>query len=127
MLKRPAVVGTTTGSTNRFRFIAAAHYLDLKQDEDCTLRSTPPGDLASGPKGIDVFTIWEPRLPHTPPTCSRSRDLLEPLDPYYIYSGYYYGRLEIEENAPDVMQLMTDAFIEAVLWRRPARTKRSSR
>ena len=42
--------------------------------------------------------------------------MLEALDPYYIYSGYYYTRLEIEENAPDVVQLMTDAFIEAVLW-----------
>ena len=29
VLKRPAVVGTTTGSTNHFGFIAAAHYLDL--------------------------------------------------------------------------------------------------
>ena len=42
--------------------------------------------------------------------------LLETLNPYYIYSGYYYTRLEIEENAPDVAQLMTDAFVEAVLW-----------
>jgi hypothetical protein len=42
--------------------------------------------------------------------------LLETLNPYYIYSGYYYTRLEIEENAPDVAKLMTDAFVEAVLW-----------
>jgi sulfonate transport system substrate-binding protein len=115
VLKRPAVVGTTTGSTNHFGFIAAAHYLELKPNEDYTLRSTPPGDLASGPKGIDVFTIWEPHVSYSTEVLKVTR-LLEPLDPYYIYSGYYYGRLEIEENAPDVMQLMNDAFIEAVLW-----------
>ncbi len=115
VLKRPAIVGTTTGSTNHFAFIAAAHYLGLKPNEDYTLRSSPPGDLATGPKGIDVYTIWEPHVSYSVDVLKVTR-LLEPLDPYYIYSGYYYGRLEIEENAPDVMQLMTDAFIEAVLW-----------
>ena len=117
VLKRPAVVGTTTGSTNHFGFIAAAHYLGLKPNEDYTLRSTPPGDLATGPKGIDVYTIWEPHVSYSTDVLKVTR-LLEPLDPYYIYSGYYYGRLEIEENAPDVMQLMTDAFIESILWAR---------
>jgi ABC-type nitrate/sulfonate/bicarbonate transport system substrate-binding protein len=115
VLKRPAVVGTTTGSTNHFAFIAAAHYLDLKPNDDYTLRSTPPGDLATGPKGIDVYTMWEPHVSYSTDVLKVTR-LLEPLDPYYIYSGYYYGRKEIEDNAPDVMQLMTDAFIEAILW-----------
>jgi ABC-type nitrate/sulfonate/bicarbonate transport system substrate-binding protein len=115
VLKRPAVVGTTTGSTNHFAFIAAAHYLDLKANEDYTLRSTPPGDLASGPKGIDVYTIWEPHVSYSTDVLKVTR-LLEPLDPYYIYSGYSYLRKEIEDNAPDVMQFATDAFIESVLW-----------
>src|ERR1700737_4935526 len=115
VLKRPAVVGTTTGSTNHFGFIAAAHYLDLKPNEDYTLRSTPPGDLATGPKGIDVYTIWEPHVSYSTEVLKVTR-LLETLDPYYIYSGYYYSRQEIEDNAPDVMQLITDAFMEAVLW-----------
>ena len=115
VLKRPAVVGTTTGSTNHFGFIAAAHYLGLKQNEDYTLRSSPPGDLATGPKGIDVYTIWEPHVSYSTDVLKVTR-LLEPLDPYYIYSGYCYGRKEIEDNAPDVMQLVTDAFIESVLW-----------
>lgn len=115
VLKRPAIVGTTTGSTNHFGFIAAAHYLDLKPEEDYTLRSLPPGDLASGPKGIDVYTIWEPHVSYSTEVLKVTR-LLELLDPYYIYSGYYYARLEIEENAADVVQLITDAFVEAVLW-----------
>jgi len=115
VLKRPAVVGTTTGSTNHFGFIAAAHYLGLKENQDYTLRSTPPGDLATGPRGIDVYTIWEPHVSYSTEILKVTR-LLETLDPYYMYSGYYYTRREIEENAPDVVQLMTDAFIEAVLW-----------
>lgn len=114
-LKRPAIVGTTTGSTNHFGFIAAADYLGLKENEDYTLRSIPPGDLATAPKGVDVYTIWEPHVSYSTEILKVSR-LLEPLDPYYVYSGYYYLRQEIEENAPDVGQLMTDAFIEAVLW-----------
>ena len=115
VLKRPAVVGTTTGSTNHFGFIAAAAYLGLKDNQDFTLRSMPPGDLATGPKGVDVFTIWEPHVSYSTEVLKTTR-LLETLNPYYIYSGYYYTRLEIEENAPDVAQLMTDAFVEAVLW-----------
>jgi sulfonate transport system substrate-binding protein len=115
VLKRPAVVGTTTGSTNHFAFIAAAHYLGLTENQDFTLRSTPPGDLATGPKGLDIYTIWEPHVSYSTDVLKVTR-LLESLDPYYIYSGYYYARQEIEENAPDVVQLLTDAFIEAVLW-----------
>jgi sulfonate transport system substrate-binding protein len=115
VLKRPAVVGTTTGSTNHFAFIAAAHYLGLTENQDFTLRSTPPGDLATGPRGLDVYTIWEPHVSYSTDVLKVTR-LLESLDPYYIYSGYYYARQEIEDNAPDVVQLMTDAFIEAVLW-----------
>lgn len=115
VLKRPAIVGTTTGSTNHFGFIAAAAHLGLKENEDFTLRSTPPGDLATGPRGVDVYTIWEPHVSYSTEVLKSTR-MLEALDPYYIYSGYYYTRMEIEENAPDVAQLMTDAFIEAVLW-----------
>ena len=80
MLKRPAVVGTTTGSTNHFGFIAAAQYLGLKPNEDYTLRSTPPGDLATGPKGIDVYTIWEPHVSYSTEVLKATR-VLEPLDP----------------------------------------------
>ena len=115
VLKRPAVVGTTNGSTNHFGFIAAAAYLGLKDNQDFTLRSMPPGDLATGPKGVDVFTIWEPHVSYSTEVLKTTR-LLETLNPYYIYSGYYYMRLEIEENAPDVAQALTDSFVEAVLW-----------
>lgn len=115
VLKRTAIVGTTTGSTNHFGFLAAAAYLGLKQDEDYTLRSMPPGDLATGPKGVDVFTIWEPHVSYSTEVLKVTR-LLESLNPYYIYSGYYYLRQEIEDNAPDVVQAANDAFIEAVLW-----------
>ncbi len=115
VLKRPAIVGTTTGSTNHFGFIAAANYLGLKENQDFTLRSSPPGDLATGPKGLDVYTIWEPHVSYSTEVLKSTR-MLEALDPYYIYSGYYYTRRELEENAPDVAQAMTDAFVEAVLW-----------
>jgi ABC-type nitrate/sulfonate/bicarbonate transport system substrate-binding protein len=81
VLKRPAVVGTTTGSTNHFGFIAAAAYLGLKDNQDFTLRSMPPGDLATGPKGVDVFTIWEPHVSYSTEVLKTTR-LLETLNPY---------------------------------------------
>jgi len=115
VLKRPAVVATTTGSTNHFAFIAAAGYLGLKENSDFTLRSMPPGDIATAPKGVDVYTMWQPHISYSTDVLKASK-LMESLDPYYIYSGYYYARLEMEENAPDVVQAMTDAFVEAVLW-----------
>jgi sulfonate transport system substrate-binding protein len=109
------VVGTTTGSTNHFGFIAAAAYLGLEDGRDYILRSAPPGELATAPAGIDLFTIWEPHVTNSAQVLRRTR-LLEPLDPYYIYSGYLYLRREIEDNAPEVVQALVDAFIEAVLW-----------
>ena len=115
VLGRPAVVGTTTGSTNHFGFIAAAGHLGLQDGRDYTLRSAPPGDLVAAPQGVDVFTIWEPHVSNSVDVLKRSR-LLEPLDPYYIYSGYFYVRGELEENAPDVAQALTDAFMESHLW-----------
>ncbi len=115
VLKRPAVVGTTTGSTNHFGFIAAAHHLGLKENQDYTLRSLPPGDLATAPRGIDVITIWEPHASNSVEILKVTRRL-ESLNPYYLYSGYFYTRREVEENAPDVAQAVTDAFVEAVLW-----------
>jgi len=117
VLKRPAVVGTTTGSTNHFGFIAAAHYLGLKENRDYTLRSSPPGELATAPRGIDVFTIWEPHVSNSTEVLKLTR-LVETLNPYYLYSGYFYTRREIDENAPDVAQALTDSFIEALLWGR---------
>src|SRR2546425_24776 len=115
VLKRPAVVGTTTGSTNHFGFIAASHHLGLKENQDFTLRSLPPGELAAMPKGLDVTTIWEPHASNSVEVLKTSRRL-ESLNPYYLYSGYYYTRREVEENAPDVAQALTDAFVEAILW-----------
>src|SRR2546430_797644 len=115
VLKRPAVVGTTTGSTNHFGFIAASHHLGLKENQDFTLRSLPPGELATMPKGLDVTTIWEPHASNSVEVLKTSRRL-ESLNPYYLYSGYYYTRREVEENAPDVAQALTDAFVEAILW-----------
>src|SRR5207244_224016 len=101
LLENPAVVGTTTGSTNHFGFIAASYHLGLKENQDFTLRSLPPGELATMPKGLDVTTIWEPHASNSVEVLKTSRRL-ESLNPYYLYSGYYYTRREVEENAPDV-------------------------
>jgi ABC-type nitrate/sulfonate/bicarbonate transport system substrate-binding protein len=117
VLGRPAVVGVTTGSTNHFAFIGAANYLGLQENRDYTLKSSPPGDLATAPRGLDVITIWEPHVSYSTEVLRAAR-LLESLNPYYIYSGYCYARGEIGKNAPEVMQAITDAYIESVLWAR---------
>ncbi|MGH9354048.1 MAG: ABC transporter substrate-binding protein [Terriglobia bacterium] len=117
VLRRPAVVGVTRGSTNDFAFIAAAHYLGLKPDHDYVVRSAPPGELAAGLPGFDVYTDWEPHVSYSTEILKVTR-LLESLDPYYIYSGYFCMRRELHENVPDVVQALTDAYMEVILWSR---------
>src|SRR5207245_1690391 len=82
----------------------------LEEKQDFSLRSLPPGELATMPKGLDVTTIWEPHASNSVEVLKTSRRL-ESLNPYYLYSGYYYTRREVEENAPDVAQALTDAFV----------------
>ena len=55
VLKRAAVVGTRPARPITSASLRPLSTWGSKPNEDYTLRSTPPGDLATGPRGIDVY------------------------------------------------------------------------
>jgi ABC-type nitrate/sulfonate/bicarbonate transport system substrate-binding protein len=114
VLKRPAVVGVTIGSTNHLGFLIAVKTLGLKEGEDFIVKNLGPGDIMTMPKGIDVTGIWEPNVLAMTDHIKNAR-VLEPIDRYEIHNGYSYVRGELETGAPDVIQAYADALVEARL------------
>ena len=114
VLKRPAVVGVTVGSTNHLGLLIAAKTHGLKEGQDFIVTNLGPGDIITMPKGIDVTGIWEPNVLHMTEFIKNAR-VLEPIDRYEIFNGYSYVRGEMEVSAPDVIQAYADALVEARL------------
>ena len=114
VLGRPAVFGTTIGSTPHLGILIAAKILGLEEGKDYILKNTAPAEMITMPKGIDIVGIWEPNVILMTEFLKNAR-ILELIDNYEIFNGYTYMRGEIEDNAPDVVQAYTDAFVEAQL------------
>ena len=114
VLKRPAVCGITIGSTPHIGFLIAVKILGLTEGKDYVIKNMGPGDIITMPKGIDVTGIWEPNVILMTEFHKNAR-ILELIDNYEVFNGYSYIRGEIEQNAPDVIQAYTDAFVEARL------------
>lgn len=114
VLGRPAICGVTIGSTNHLGLLIAAKVLGLKAGEDYVLKNIDPAEIITMPKGIDVTAIWEPNVLFMTEIRKNAR-ILELVDTYEAFNGYSYARGELEQNAPDVLQAYTDAFVEARL------------
>jgi sulfonate transport system substrate-binding protein len=114
VLKRPAVIGVTIGSTNHLGLLIAAKTLALKEGVDYIVKNMGPADIIAMPAGIDVVGIWEPNVLFMTEVRKNAR-ILELIDRYEVFNGYSYMRGELEANAPDVVQAYCDAFIEAKL------------
>ena len=115
VLKRPAVYGVTIGSTPQLGWQIAATTLGLTENKDYKFAQLSPADIITMPAGIDVAGIWEPLVSQMT-LINKNARVLEPTGKYEFFSGYSYIRGEIAENAPDVIQAYTDAFVEAQLW-----------
>jgi sulfonate transport system substrate-binding protein len=114
VLKRPAVVATTIGSTTHLGLLIAVNTLGLKEGEDFIIKNLGPGDLITMPKGIDVISLWEPNVLMMTDQLKNAR-ILELIDRYEVFNGYSYVRGELETGAPDVIQAYADALVEARL------------
>lgn len=114
ILKRPAIVGVTIGSTNHLGFIIAAKVLNLTEGKDYDIKNVGPGDIVPMPKGFDVTAIWEPNVLQMTEFLKNAR-ILELVDRYEVFNGYSYLKGELEKNAPDIIQAYVDAFVEARL------------
>jgi ABC-type nitrate/sulfonate/bicarbonate transport system substrate-binding protein len=114
VLKRPAVLGTPIGSATHQGLLVAARVLGLQEGKDFVLKNAGLADILAMPDGFDGFLVWEPNLLMMTEVIKNAR-IVELIDNYLVFNGYSYMRGEIEQNAPDVVQAYTDAFVEARL------------
>lgn len=113
----PATIALVTGSSAEFYFHIAAQVNGIEIGKDVILKNMPPGEQMAMPKGIAGVVPWDP----TPTMITDERKtgrVIDSIFNYNIYSGQFYLRNELIENAPDVAQAWSDAFAEATLWTR---------
>ena len=113
--REPAVVGIVTGSSAEFFFQSAAQVTGLDIGKDVVLKPMPPAEQALLPRGVDAVVPWDPTVALITEVRKTGR-VVEWIFPYNFYQGNLYVSRELAENAPDVAQAITDAYIEAALW-----------
>jgi sulfonate transport system substrate-binding protein len=107
------VIGTTLGSYCEFYLLAMGAQKHLAAGTDYRLAGMSMREAQLVPKGVDAVAIWDPHV-----SFALEKGLGRRIDdvfPYYFATGYEFARREISENAPDVVQALADASIEAVL------------
>jgi sulfonate transport system substrate-binding protein len=110
----PATIGIVTGSSAEFYFTQAAEVVGLQIGKDVILKNMPPAEQLLMAKGIGAVVPWEPSV-----TIIEERKTGREVDtifPYNFYEGMFYVRQELIDNVPDVVQAISDAFMEATLW-----------
>ena len=111
----PATIGIVTGSSAEFYFTQAAEVVGLQIGKDVILKNMPPGEQILMAKGIGAVVPWEPSV--TIITENRKTGTeVDTIFPYNFYEGRFYVRQELIDNVPDVVQAISDAFMEATLW-----------
>ena len=111
----PATIGIVTGSSAEFYFTQAAEVVGLQIGKDVTLKNMPPSEQILMAKGIGAVVPWEPSV--TIITENRKTGTeVDTIFPYNFYEGRFYVRQELIDNVPDVVQSISDAFMEATLW-----------
>jgi ABC-type nitrate/sulfonate/bicarbonate transport system substrate-binding protein len=109
----PVVIGTLLGSFLEFYISAAASVHGLRLNQDYRLAGMTLREAQFLPKGVDAVVSYDPFV-----SVMVSRGVGRVIDdafPYYFNKGYDFVRAEIHENAPDVVQALADAMLEATL------------
>ncbi|MGC2053042.1 MAG: hypothetical protein WA665_06005, partial [Pseudolabrys sp.] len=91
-----------------------AEVVGLQIGKDVILKNMPPSEQILMAKGIGAVVPWEPSV-----TIIEDRKTGREVDtifPYNFYEGMFYVRQELIDNVPDVVQAISDAFMEATLW-----------
>lgn len=113
--REPATIGVVTGSSSEFFFQAAAEASGIEIGKDVILKNMPLAEQIQLPKGVAAVVPWE----HTVSLITEERKtgrIIATSHPYSIYEGLAFVRQELIDNAPDVVQAITDSFFEATLW-----------
>ena len=87
----------------------------LKIGKDVILKNMPPAEQMLMPKGIGGVVPWEPGVTIITEVRKTGRKV-DTIFPYNFYEGRFYVRQELIDNVPDVVQAISDAFMEATLW-----------
>lgn len=111
----PATIGIVTGSSAEFYFTQAAEVVGLEIGTDVILKNMPPAEQMLMPGGIAAVVPWEPSVTIMTDELKRGKEI-DTIFPYNFYEGVFYVRQELVDNAPDVVQALSDAFMEASLW-----------
>lgn len=111
----PATIGIVTGSSAEFYFTQAAEVVGLQIGKDVILKNMPPGEQLLMAKGIGAVVPWEPSVTIITEDRKTGREV-DTIFPYNFYEGMFYVRQELIDNVPDVVQAISDAFMEATLW-----------
>ena len=111
----PATIGIVTGSSAEFYFTQAAEVVGLQIGKDVILKNMPPGEQLLMAKGIGAVVPWEPSVTIITDDRKTGREV-DTIFPYNFYEGMFYVRQELIDNVPDVVQAISDAFMEATLW-----------
>ena len=110
-----ATIGIVTGSSAEFYFTQAAEVVGLQIGKDVILKNMPPGEQLLMSKGIGAVVPWEPSVTIVTEDRKTGREI-DAIFPYNFYEGRFYVRQELIDNVPDVVQALSDAFMEATLW-----------
>jgi len=110
-----ATIGIVTGSSAEFYFTQAADIVGLQIGKDVILKNMPPAEQLLLPRGIAAVVPWEPSVTILTEERKTGREI-DTIFPYNFYEGRFYVRQELIDNAPDVVQAISDAFMEATLW-----------
>jgi sulfonate transport system substrate-binding protein len=110
-----ATIGIVTGSSAEFYFTQAAEVVGLQIGKDVILKNMPPGEQLLMAKGIGAVVPWEPSVTIITEDRKTGREV-DAIFPYNFYEGRFYVRQELIDNVPDVVQALSDAFMEATLW-----------
>ncbi len=111
----PATIGIVTGSSAEFYFTQAAEVVGLQIGKDVILKNMPPAEQLLMAKGIAGVVPWEPSVTIITENRKTGREV-DTIFPYNFYEGRFYVRQELIDNVPDVVQAISDAFMEATLW-----------
>lgn len=112
----PAVtIGIVTGSSSEFYFTQAAEVVGLQIGKDVILKNMPPAEQMLMPKGIGGVVPWEPSVTILTDIRKTGREV-DTIFPYNMFAGMFYVRQELIDNVPDVVQAISDSFMEATLW-----------
>lgn len=113
----PATIGIVTGSSAEFYFQMAAQVAGIKIGKDVILKNMPIGEQMALPKGIDAVVPWDAGASMIVEDRKNGR-IIDSIYPYNMYEGNFVVRQELIDNVPDVVQALSDAYVESLLWAR---------